>query len=616
LVLGIYDATGRNGGPGNLLASTSSFTPVKGWNTALVTQAVSLPAATYWLAYLPSSNNLAFVKQSTGPCYYYNYFFGGMPGKFALSGASSTTTEWSFYATLNSAQPTPSATPTATPTPTPTPTPQPTPSPTATPVPTPSPSPTPVPTPSPTPTSTPSPSPTPSPTPVAGTPTLIQHVATGMDCSGVQQFIITLPNPALGGNCLILGLQFSSAGTIFSVVDNAGDSWFAGPSTTVNGQKLASYYASNVSAGAQVVTVTFNGISGVNTAVSTQGVLSEFNNVSGTLDGSSIAASTATGIITTTTPGDLIYHWGVAVSANTPYGGGYNGQSIMAGSGFTLLSADLQVGSCDQYEVQGSAGAVNPSFSPSGSARWGSLAIALKSSASGSAPGNGMRIVHVQHTLVGSLTTTANAAPIALQFPSSGNLLVGLWNGPNAYITGVSDGNGNTWSLPLSALETNQYAAQVIYAANANTGPNLGSIRLTLSGGNVTQQAILVLYDVAGAGSAPFDKATVTNGNQRSRGIFSSSQITPSTSGGIVFCTTPISFGTIQTSNYICDAVVNTQDNDNPGNGGTQNSSLDEDNGYAHVYNTTTSALTFQWGMTSTSPAAGYWGSAAAAFKP
>jgi len=435
-----------------------------------------------------------------------------------------------------------------------------------------------------------------------------------MDCSGVEQFIITLPNPVLGGNCLILGLQFNAAGTISSVADNEGDSWVPGPSTvSAYNQKLVSYYALNVSAGAQVITVTFNGISG-DSYISTQGVLSEFYDV-GALDGSSASQSQAAGTIVTTTPGDLIYHWGAAVSTNTYYGGAYNGQSITAGYGFTLLSADLQVGSCDQYEVQGSAGPIDPSFSPSGSATWGSLALALKSSVSGTPPGNGMRIVHVQHTLVGSLTTTQNSAPIALQFPSSGNLLVGLWNGPSAYIMSVSDGNGNVWSLPSSALETSQYAAQVVYAANANTGPNLGNIRLTLSNGNVTQQAILVLYDVANASSSPFENGTVANGYQGSTGSFSSSQITPSTPGGIVFCTTPISFGTIQTSNYICDAVVNTEDNDSPGSG-TPNSSLDEDNGYAHVYNTTTSALTFEWGMTSTSPAAGYWGSVAAAFKP
>ena len=60
LILGIYDATGPNGGPGALKASTASFTPVTGWNTANVVTPVSLAAGSYWLAYLPSSNALEF----------------------------------------------------------------------------------------------------------------------------------------------------------------------------------------------------------------------------------------------------------------------------------------------------------------------------------------------------------------------------------------------------------------------------------------------------------------------------------------------------------------------------------------------------------------------------
>jgi len=58
LILGIYDATGPNGGPGALKAQTNSFTPVTGWNTANVITPVSLTAGAYWLAYLPSSNAL------------------------------------------------------------------------------------------------------------------------------------------------------------------------------------------------------------------------------------------------------------------------------------------------------------------------------------------------------------------------------------------------------------------------------------------------------------------------------------------------------------------------------------------------------------------------------
>jgi hypothetical protein len=102
LILGIYDATGPNGGPGALKASTASFTPATGWNTAKVVTPVSLTAGAYWLAYLPSSNGLGFVKTNTsGNCAYYSYNFGSsLPSKFSTSPASCTPTTWSFYATL------------------------------------------------------------------------------------------------------------------------------------------------------------------------------------------------------------------------------------------------------------------------------------------------------------------------------------------------------------------------------------------------------------------------------------------------------------------------------------------------------------------------------------
>lgn len=100
LRLGIYDATGPSGGPGALKAETNSFTPTTGWNTANVITPVSLTAGTYWLAYLPSSSSLQFLRSNTIPSKYYSYAFGSMPTTFSTS-PSSGTYGWSFYATLD-----------------------------------------------------------------------------------------------------------------------------------------------------------------------------------------------------------------------------------------------------------------------------------------------------------------------------------------------------------------------------------------------------------------------------------------------------------------------------------------------------------------------------------
>jgi hypothetical protein len=99
LRLGIYDATGPSGGPGAKKAEINEITPVAGWNTATVTVPVSLPAGTYWLAYLANSNSLHFRRDRTGTARYYGYSYGVMPATF---GTSTTTVvdHWSFYATL------------------------------------------------------------------------------------------------------------------------------------------------------------------------------------------------------------------------------------------------------------------------------------------------------------------------------------------------------------------------------------------------------------------------------------------------------------------------------------------------------------------------------------
>jgi len=100
LRLGIYDATGPNGGPGALKAQTASFTPVAGWNTSSVTTPVSLPSGKYWLAYFPSSANLQFrVNRSIGSFKAASLRFGPMPAKFPKVSLQGTT-HWSLYGSL------------------------------------------------------------------------------------------------------------------------------------------------------------------------------------------------------------------------------------------------------------------------------------------------------------------------------------------------------------------------------------------------------------------------------------------------------------------------------------------------------------------------------------
>jgi hypothetical protein len=103
LRLGIYDASGPDGGPGIKKGETAAFNPVVGWNTRSVTTPVLLAAGTYWLAYLPSGNTLAFRKESTGSARYYSRTFGAMPTTFSTS-PTAEEVHWSLYATLTQSE--------------------------------------------------------------------------------------------------------------------------------------------------------------------------------------------------------------------------------------------------------------------------------------------------------------------------------------------------------------------------------------------------------------------------------------------------------------------------------------------------------------------------------
>ena len=109
LRLGIYNNNGSN--PGTLVAETSAFTPVTGWNTQPVITPTLLPAGTYWLAFLPQSSSFAGRISYSGVGRYYGYTFGALPASYSTA-PSSGAFHFSLYATLTIASPT--ATPTAT----------------------------------------------------------------------------------------------------------------------------------------------------------------------------------------------------------------------------------------------------------------------------------------------------------------------------------------------------------------------------------------------------------------------------------------------------------------------------------------------------------------------
>ncbi len=105
LVLGLYsDAAGK---PSALQAQTAAFTPTVGWST-VPTTSPTLPPGQYWLAYLPQSNTLSFVKATTiAGNIHCAQTFGALPGTFPTTGQAASGSQWSFYGTFLQQQPPP-----------------------------------------------------------------------------------------------------------------------------------------------------------------------------------------------------------------------------------------------------------------------------------------------------------------------------------------------------------------------------------------------------------------------------------------------------------------------------------------------------------------------------
>jgi hypothetical protein len=470
----------------------------------------------------------------------------------------------------------------------------------------------------------------------AATPTLVQHVTgnntgtpstTGCCVGSMSALIINLPNPTLAGNILILSIMYDHSVTLAAsdVTDNKGNTWYMGPTATDGTYAAVTiFYAPNVAAGTLQITVTTPfGAAGAGVAAD----VSEFYNVatSSPLDvstGAHVDSSTvAAGSMTTTASGDLIYQVGMndeVIRSNVQP----KLSAITKGTNFTLLGADLWGGNGAQYYIQPSYGAINPTMTMTGSSNhYNTAAVAFKAATAGTAPGSGIRIVHVQGI---NMYDDTGGTSYPMQFPSTGNLLVLMWNGWNGScddITSISDSNSNTWNSTSSILCVSGAAGErYFYAGNATTSTDL-AITLNLASSQWNSNAMF--YDVANAATSPLDTAatcptstppcTASGSNNSSPyTTVSTVSITPSTSNGLVFaqisqafCTTSGTYPSGNTT-YLFDSMTYPQENDSL--------NFYEDQGGAHVYNTSTNQLTFVW-TEQNCTGMGSWGAMAAAFK-
>jgi len=421
-----------------------------------------------------------------------------------------------------------------------------------------------------------------------------------------QSYTSNLPtNGTLRGNVLIATFQYqSNSGATAAVTDDKGDSLTLLESNN-NGNQTVATYCGLPTVGARVLTITFSG--GMPQYVSMINASEWFNltcTVDGTSSNSAFVATVTAGSMTTTTDGDLIYQ------AAEEDGSTGSEQWIQGASPWTLLSASRGLAGANspqatQYQIQTTHGAINPTFNMSSADSWNSVAVALLSASSGTAPPAGIRIVHMQEESI----PPGQSSPIPLQFPCSGNLIITASNdGPGFDIANISDSNGNTHTQIGTALNDGSVSGdvQTFYAANAVTSSTMAII-FSMTG-SPTGGSTFFLYDVTGTASSPYDSTAgrqTTTGSQETTGAIAGPTITPSTPNGLVITQIAVTSNSIigvSPGNFL-GTIPNPLGQTNP---------TDENNGWGFEYNTSTTSRQYLW-TTQGGPVQG-WRSTAVAF--
>lgn len=472
-------------------------------------------------------------------------------------------------------------------------------------------------------------------------PVVISNYQTGTDSAYVNPSQTGIPSPSLivypkvtfrgGNNCAIMAVTSHSAYTQETPTDNMGETWQAGPSVTssANNYTLKIWYVLGDTAGTNAITIPTSGTPSSSPANRMGAWLTEVQNCdtssvggSGTLNTSATGSALTLTLSAAPSSGDMVWaafidtYFDVNNVSPTPFD-----SSINAGSGFTFLSKSLSFGKAAEYSTSTTSTSVPITYSGNNTIL--GAAIVIKQGSAGTGPPAGAYIDHYQIEDFNGNNQVA--------FPCAGNLILGMVNTNNQYISSATGSTG-TWVAPSSSLSySNGQTAQIFYGYGATCAPTTTISPAWVSTPQYpgTEIAFASVTNAVSSSSV-FDVGHNTNGDQSTASDLTADTITPTHANDIVFNMTSIALhsltGTVADANNHNPTwlgAVNTK-NDNTGtgcSGSTNTSTLDEDNGYSFFLDPDTTALSFIYtglqvtGSCTNNPAGvGAWSTASAAF--
>jgi hypothetical protein len=286
--------------------------------------------------------------------------------------------------------------------------------------------------------------------------------------------------------------------------------------------------------------------------------------------------------------------------------------SITAGSGFTLLTANREAGLVSQWNTSAASGANTCTFTTSGSDTWQSICMAFQTATAGTAP-TGMYIAHAAGEWLGETGTT----PHTMQFPSQGNLIVGVLDDYQTSFSAMSSSPSNTWNMGTETLNTGS-SAQIFFAPNATTSSTM-TLSPTYNTNETQGLNFIQWFDIVGAPTSPYDTAHGTKGTAGTTTL-TTDVITPSAANEFVFNVTSVYYGTglgTTTIGALYSYAWDTWDSNSPGTPSswegnyTAPSHLQDDSPRAIIISTGSNPITFTYSMTAS---ATNWASTSMAF--
>jgi hypothetical protein len=440
-------------------------------------------------------------------------------------------------------------------------------------------------------------------------PTLVQHVGSSTETldRGIHGNNIKFspPNPVLAGNCLILGVAYTS-GTAFAaapVTDSMGNVWPTSPSArradSNANMDLAIFVLPNALPGADTVTLHF-----ATTLPQFSFSFSEFSGIAAVspVSGSSgasnvLAPNLSTGSFTPArndgSGGNLVWSY---FFDDSNFGSGNEVTSFVPGAGFSLLDADIawhrstNVHHVAEYTVQTVAAPISPSLtasmSPTADGFIG-LSIALKAASTGTPPpSSGIRIAKILHN-----TNEVPPGTWTVQAPSSGNAVVFSTANASGFsnITSITDSKGNTYVK----YEPDGSEPIFFVAANAVTGNDLV---LTIHISGTSAGMSFSILDIRGAAKSPVDAVGDMPGIGCSSvtSVTNAPTITP-TGPGLTLVTMGIGqgpgLGVSSPAGAVFDLATYTNE--------TDLDTIENADCRAHLYNTSAGVESWSWTITS-----------------